>query len=115
MGYDIGWGNPYGALPTGTPLHIVISDCPQMPGVPQRFFYEDPFTGNKNVELKNNENYVLASGGATVLPQHGSQYWDTTSQRSYMYPKVEREGGAYASGVPGGDTAYPYDPTAQSL
>lgn len=114
MGYDIGWGNPFpAALPSGTPVHIVLADSPGNPGVLQRFYYEDPYTANKDVNLKNAENYTLSSG-STVLPQHGAQYWDTTSQRGYMYPVVKAET-TPASGIPGGDVAYPYDTTTQAL
>lgn len=112
MGYDIGWGSPYGALPTGTPVHIVLTDNPQIPGLVQRHFYTDPVNGSKNVNLKNAANVTLTSGD-TVSAQHGAQYWSTSSQSSYMYPKVLLEGGVPASGLDG--VAYPFDPTAQAL
>jgi hypothetical protein len=112
MGYNIGWGDTYGALPTGTPIHVVITDNPNYPGLPQRHFYESPYAGSKDVNCKNAENITLTSGD-TITPQHGAQYWDANSQRAYMYPKVLIEGGAPASGLDG--VAYPFDTTAQAL
>ena len=112
MGYNIGWGDPYVALPTGTPVHVVITDNANYPGLPQRHFYEDPITASKDVNLKNAENITLSSG-FTVTPQHGAQYWSSSSQRGYMYPKVLVEGGAPASGLDG--VAYPFDTTTQAL
>jgi|GEM_PF-5909475 hypothetical protein len=112
MGYDIGWGPAFAALPTGTPVHAVITDNPNYPGLPQMHYYEDPYTASKNVNLHNNENIALTSG-STMTTQHGSQYWDESSQRGYMYPKVLLADGAPASGLDG--VAYPFDTTAQAL
>jgi hypothetical protein len=112
MGYDIGWGSPYPtALPTGTPIHVVLTEDPGYPGYVRRYIYEGP-TGSKDVNLKNAENITLTSG-ATIDVQHGAQYWDQTAQRGYMYPKVMSEDGVPASGLSG--VAYPYDTTAQAL
>lgn len=113
MGYNIGWGDgAFEALPTGTPVHAVIADNPQYPGLPRMHFYQDPINASKDVNLKNAENITLSSG-STITPQHGAQYWSSSSQRAYMYPKVLLAEGAPASGLDG--VAYPFDTTSQAL